>query len=164
MLKPVGYTPGKKYPAIFDIHGGPKTAYGTPFFHEMQVWASKGYFVFFCNPKGSDGKGSAFTDIRGQWAGGLSQPDEFLRQSAQTYKDIDSKRLRYRRLVRRFHDQLIIGQTQRFAAACAQRSISNWISKYATTDIGYYFAQTSWLPIPGAICKRCGTRAPAICR
>ena len=54
---------GKKYPAIFDIHGGPKTVYGPVFYHEMQYWASRGYFVIFCNPTGSDGRG-AFMDIR----------------------------------------------------------------------------------------------------
>ena len=33
----------------------------------------------------------------------------------------------------------VIGNTDRFAAAVSQRSISNWISKCMTTDIGYYF-------------------------
>jgi acylaminoacyl-peptidase len=33
----------------------------------------------------------------------------------------------------------IIGHTDRFKAAASQRSISNWISKFGVTDIGYYF-------------------------
>ena len=33
----------------------------------------------------------------------------------------------------------IIGHTNRFKVAASQRSISNWISKFGTTDIGYYF-------------------------
>ena len=33
----------------------------------------------------------------------------------------------------------IIGHTDRFAAACAQRSIANWVSFEHTTDIGYFF-------------------------
>ena len=33
----------------------------------------------------------------------------------------------------------IIGHTDRFKCAASQRSISNWISKFGTTDIGYYF-------------------------
>ena len=33
-----------------------------------------------------------------------------------------------------------IGHTDRFAAACSQRSISNWTSFYGVSDIGYYFA------------------------
>ncbi len=66
VLKPMGFETGKKYPVIFDIHGGPKTVYGPVFYHEMQYWASRGYFVIFCNPTGSDGRG-AFMDIRGKY-------------------------------------------------------------------------------------------------
>ena len=33
----------------------------------------------------------------------------------------------------------IIGHTDRFAAACSQRSISNWISFFGNSDICYYF-------------------------
>ena len=66
ILKPMGFEAGKKYPVIFDIHGGPKTVYGPVFYHEMQYWASRGYFVIFCNPTGSDGRG-AFMDIRGKY-------------------------------------------------------------------------------------------------
>ena len=33
----------------------------------------------------------------------------------------------------------IVGHTDYFKAAVTQRSISNWISKFNTTDIGYYF-------------------------
>ncbi len=35
--------------------------------HEIQVFASAGYFVFFCNPRGSEGRGNAFADIRKQF-------------------------------------------------------------------------------------------------
>lgn len=65
VLKPVDYDETKTYPAILDIHGGPKTVFGEVFYHEMQVWANMGYFVFFCNPRGGDGRGNAFADIRG---------------------------------------------------------------------------------------------------
>ncbi|MDR2899214.1 MAG: hypothetical protein LBU94_02765, partial [Clostridiales bacterium] len=65
IIKPVGYDPNKKYPAILDMHGGPKAIYGDSLFHEMQVWDNEGYFVFFTNPRGSDGKGSEFANIIG---------------------------------------------------------------------------------------------------
>ena len=57
---------------ILDIHGGPKTVYGPVFYHEMQHWAGKGYFVIFCNPTGSDGRGE-FMDIRGKY-GTVARP------------------------------------------------------------------------------------------
>ncbi len=53
IMKPVGFTSGKKYPLILNIHGGPHTAYGYIFFHEMQWMAAKGYVVVYPNPRGS---------------------------------------------------------------------------------------------------------------
>ena len=67
VLLPKDFDPEKKYPAVLDIHGGPKTAYGPVFYHEMQVWANMGYFVFYCNPMGSDGRDNKFMDIRGHY-------------------------------------------------------------------------------------------------
>ena len=67
VMKPAGYEPGKKYPAILHIHGGPRTVFGSVFHHEMQVWASAGYFVFYTNPRGSDGFGTEFGDINGKY-------------------------------------------------------------------------------------------------
>ena len=63
VLLPKDYDPNKKYPAILDIHGGPKGVYGEVFYHEMQLWASKGYFVMYCNPHCSDGRGNEFADF-----------------------------------------------------------------------------------------------------
>ena len=39
-----------------------------------------------------------------------------------------------------FMTNWIIGHSSRFKAAASQRSISNWISFFGTSDIGYYFA------------------------
>ena len=38
-----------------------------------------------------------------------------------------------------FMTNWIIGHPRRFQAAASQRSIANWVSKFNTTDIGYYF-------------------------
>ena len=38
-----------------------------------------------------------------------------------------------------FMTNWVIGHTGRFAAACAQRSIANWVSFEHTTDIGHFF-------------------------
>ncbi len=42
VLLPKDFDPQKSYPAILDIHGGPKTVYGEVFYHEMQYWANQG--------------------------------------------------------------------------------------------------------------------------
>lgn len=141
VIKPVDYEEGKKYPAILDIHGGPKTVYGEVYFHEMQYWASEGYFVFFCNPVGSDGRGNEFADIRGKY-GTIDYEDimKFTDYVLENYKDIDPERAGVTGgSYGGFMTNWIIGHTDRFKAAVSQRSISNWFTEFGTTDIGYYF-------------------------
>ena len=128
----------KKYPAILDIHGGPKTVYGKVFYHEMQVWASKGYFVFFCNIHGSDGRGNEFMDIRGKY--GTIDYDELMQftdKVLETYPQIDASKVGVTGgSYGGFMTNWIIGHTDRFACAASQRSIANWISFSQTSDIG----------------------------
>lgn len=141
VMKPIDFRPGKKYPAILNIHGGPKTAYGEIFFHEMQYWANENYLVFFCNPRGSDGRGNVFADIRGRY-GRIDYEDimDFTDLVLEKYPFIDTDRLGVTGgSYGGFMTNWIIGHSSRFKAAVSQRSISNWISKFNTTDIGYYF-------------------------
>ena len=143
VLLPKDYDETKKYPAILDIHGGPKTVYGKVFYHEMQVWASKGYFVFFCNIHGSDGRGNEFMDIRGKY--GTIDYDELMQftdKVLETYPQIDASKVGVTGgSYGGFMTNWIIGHTDRFACAASQRSIANWISFSQTSDIGPYFAQ-----------------------
>lgn len=142
VLKPFDYDPNKKYPAILDIHGGPKTVYGQVFYHEMQYWASCGYFVFFMNPRGSDGRGNEFADIRGKY--GTIDYDDLMRFSdivLETYPAIDHTRVgETGGSYGGFMSNWINGHTDRFAAIASQRSISNWLGFSFTSDIGPYFA------------------------
>jgi len=151
LMKPVDFEKNKKYPGILDIHGGPKTVYGEVFYHEMQYWSNEGYVVFFCNPRGSDGKGNEFADIRGKY-GTIDYDDlmKFTDLVLEKYPFIDRERIGVTGgSYGGFMTNWIIGHTKRFKAAASQRSISNWISKFGTTDIGYYFvddqqAATPW--------------------
>ena len=140
VLKPTDYEEGKEYPAILDIHGGPKTVYGDVFYHEMQVWANMGYFVFFCNPRGGDGRGNEFADIRGKY--GTVDYDDLMKFTDEVLKAYPTDRSRVGVTggsYGGFMTNWIIGHTDRFACAASQRSIANWFSKFGTTDIGYYF-------------------------
>ncbi|MDR2122039.1 MAG: S9 family peptidase [Flavobacteriaceae bacterium] len=146
ILPPADYEKGKKYPAILDIHGGPKTTYGTVFFHEMQYWANQGYAVLFTNPTGSDGQGSEFTNIRGK----VVDTDyrdilAFVDAALEQIDFIDSERLgvtggSYGGLMTNW----IIGHTNRFKAAVSQRGISSWLSFSNTSDIGFSFTYNYW--------------------
>lgn len=142
VLYPKDFDPNKTYPGILDIHGGPKTVYGTVFYHEMQVWASKGYFVFFCNPFGSDGQGNDYADLRGKYGTDdykdlMNFTDAVLNEVPQ----IDPKRLGVTGgSYGGYMTNWIVTHTDRFKAAATQRSISNWISFWGTSDIGPSFA------------------------
>ena len=139
VLKPRGYEPGKQYPAIFEMHGGPKVAFGGLFHHEMQCFASQGYFVFYTNPRGSDGRGEDFANITEQ-LGGIDYQDfmEFCDEVLRRQPDIDPKRVAIcGGSYAGFMCNWMIGHTDRFAAAASQRSISNYLTKALCTDIGF---------------------------
>ena len=142
VLKPRDFDPEKKYPAVLDVHGGPKTVYGPVFYHEMQVWASLGYFVLFCNPMGSDGRDNVFMDIRGHY-GDTDYVNlmDFTDAVLAKYPQIDPKRLcETGGSYGGFMTNWIIGHTDRFCCAASQRSIANWLGFYGMSDIGFYFA------------------------
>ena len=151
VIEPAGREPGKRYPAILDIHGGPKTVYGPHFFHEMQYWANEGFAVIFTNPTGGDGRGNEFMDIRGKY-GTVDYRDlmQFVDEAAARYDFIDKERMGVTGgSYGGFMTNWIIGHTGRFKAAASQRSISSWLSFSNTSDIGYYFNEdqtgaTAW--------------------
>lgn len=145
LLKPAGYAEGQKYPLIVEVHGGPHAMYGNTFFHELQLLAAKGYGVLYVNPRGSHGYSQMFVDgVRGDYGGGdygdiMAGLDYVLANN----EWIDEKRLGVTGgSYGGFMTNWIVGHTNRFKAAVTQRSISNWVSFYGVSDIGYYF--TPW--------------------
>jgi len=72
LIKPPFFDPNKKYPMIFLIHGGPQGHWSDDFHFRwnIQLFASKGYVVVACNPRGSQGYGQKFCDeISRDWGG-----------------------------------------------------------------------------------------------
>ncbi|MEM3279232.1 MAG: S9 family peptidase [Fervidicoccaceae archaeon] len=143
ILKPSSFEPGRKYPAILYIHGGPATAYGESFIHEFHVLSNEGFVVIYSNPRGSSGYSESFRDIRGSYGTRDFQDImEVLDEALRRYDFIDSQRLGVAGgSYGGFMTNWIITHTDRFRAAVTQRSISNWISFYGTSDIGFYFAE-----------------------
>jgi len=141
VIKPTDYKPGHKYPAVLEIHGGPKTAYCESYFHEMQLFANRGYFVMFSNPRGSDGKGNEFADIRGKY-GTIDYDNlmQFVDECLKKYPDINEQKMGVLGgSYGGFMTNWIVGHTHRFAAAVTMRSICNWMSMTFISDIGYFF-------------------------
>lgn len=141
VLLPDNFNPKKKYPAILDVHGGPRCVYGTEYFHEMQVWAAKGYVVMFTNIRGSDGRDDEFADIRGKYGEvDFENLMDFTDAVLEKYPNINKKKLcETGGSYGGFMTNWIITHTNRFCCAASQRSISNWISMSFMSDIGLYF-------------------------
>ena len=141
LIRPVDLDPSAKVPTILTIHGGPRGAYGEIFFHQMQMLAGKGYAILISNPHGSSGRGNAFADIRGEY-GKVDYEDlmAVVDVALERFPFLDGDRLGVMGgSYGGYMTNWIIGHTDRFRAAVSQRSIANWIHKFCTTDIGYYF-------------------------
>jgi dipeptidyl aminopeptidase/acylaminoacyl peptidase len=72
VLKPYGFDPARKYPAVMLIHGGPQGFWGHAWTYRWnaQIFAAAGYVVVEPNPRGSTGYGQKFIDeINGDWGG-----------------------------------------------------------------------------------------------
>jgi acylaminoacyl-peptidase len=140
LVKPLGWAAGTKYPMILSVHGGPAGQYGVDWFHEFQVYAAKGYAVFFTNPRGSTGYGRKFQrGIELQW-GGNDYIDIMNGVRAVTVANpwIDTTRLGVTGgSYGGYMTNWIVGHTNLFKAAVTLRSISNFISDDGTRDGAY---------------------------
>ena len=132
-----------KAPLVLYVHGGPKTAFGHAYLHEFQVFAAKGYAVLYVNPRGSDGYTEAFADIRKHY-GERDFEDlmEAVDYAVAHFPFVDGSRLAVAGgSYGGFMTNWIIGQTTRFKAAVTDRSIANWWTFWATSDIGPHFSR-----------------------
>lgn len=141
VLLPENFDKNKKYPAVLDIHGGPRAVYSKIFMHEMQVFASMGFIVMFTNIRGSDGRGDEFADIRGKYGEiDFKNLMDFVDKVIKEYPSIDTKKIcETGGSYGGFMTNWIITHTDRFVCAASQRSIANWISMAYISDIGPYF-------------------------
>lgn len=145
LLRPYNFEEGKKYPFILEVHGGPHAMYGNSFFHELQLLAAKGYVVVYTNPRGSHGYGQQFVNgVRENYGqGDYRDLMEAVDYCLDKYSFIDKDRLGVTGgSYGGFMTNWIVGHTNRFKAAVTQRSISNWLSFYGVSDIGFFF--TKW--------------------
>lgn len=139
-VKPISWRGGKKYPMVLVIHGGPAGMYGVDWFHEAQVYAAKGWAVFFCNPRGSTGYGEKFErGITNNW-GGMDYQDVMAGVDAalKRYPWIDQTALGVTGgSYGGYMTNWIVSHTDRFKAAATLRSVSNFISDEGTRDGAY---------------------------
>lgn len=143
LVTPPHFNRNKKYPAILQIHGGPRAQYAHSFFHEMQYLAANGYVVFYTNPRGGHGRGETWADaIAGGWgdidyADVMAAADWLEKQPYVNAKKMGVGGGSYGGYMTNW----IIGHTNRFAAAITMRSLCDLKSFVGSSDIGWSLAR-----------------------
>ena len=138
---PPGYVEGSRVPLILEIHGGPFASYGANFSSDDQLYAAAGYAVLSANPRGSTGYGNAFAnEIDKAYPGndyfdlmsivdravelGIADPDALFVTGGSGGGALTS---------------WIVGKTNRFKAAAAQKPVINWTTQALTADGPAFF-------------------------
>ncbi len=135
LLYPRDFDPGKKYPLVVYVHGGPShiSLSHWPGSHDFASGlAGMGYFVLSPNPRGSFGQGEAFTRANvkdfgyGDFKDIMAGVDEAIRVAPIDPNHLGIAGWSYGG----FMTMWAVTQTNRFKAAMAGAGLSNWQSYY----------------------------------
>ena len=143
LLLPPTYQAGQRVPLILEIHGGPYASYGPHFSTDYQLYAAAGYAVLYTNPRGSTGYGQAFADgiektypdsdfadlmaaVDAAVASGVADPNNLFVTGGSGGGILTA---------------WIVGKTDRFKAAAAQKPVINWTSMALTSDGTPFFGR-----------------------
>ncbi len=148
LIQPANYEPGKKYPMVLYIHGGPWSDYTVGWNWAWQHFAANGYAVLYVNPRGSTGYGQEFVNGIQYSYPGKDYDDLMAGVDAALAKGyVDPQNL--------FVcggsgggvlTAWIVGHTNRFRAAVSMRPVINWLSFVGTTDGISWYDQFEKLP------------------
>src|SRR5262249_6132719 len=140
LLEPANPAPGRKYPMITVIHGGPSNSAKSSWPSGSAlpgVLSAMRYYVFLPNPRGSYGQGEAFTQANVKDFGGgdlrdiLKGVDKVLEQFP-----VDGDRLGVTGWsYGGYMTMWTVTQTNRFKAAMAGAGIANFQSYYGQNKI-----------------------------
>ncbi|MGD9344223.1 MAG: S9 family peptidase [Candidatus Aminicenantes bacterium] len=148
LIQPAEFEPGKKYPLLLWIHGGPWSMYSVRFNWAWQNFSAEGYAVLYMNPRGSTGYGQDFVNgIQFSYPG--KDRDDLL-------AGVDAA------IEKGFIDEdnlfvcggsgggvltaWLVGHTDRFTAAVSMRPVINWHSFVGTTDGSSWYRQFEKYP------------------
>ena len=134
-VKPVGWQAGAKYPMVLVIHGGPRDMFSVGWNQELQIYAARGWAVFFCNPRGSTGYGEKFEHGEINNWGVMDYQDVMAGVDAalKKYPWVDANNMGVTGgSYGGYMTNWIISHNNRFKAAVTLRSLSNFISDEGT--------------------------------
>ncbi len=136
LVKPHDFNPGRKYPMILNVHGGPQDQWEDAFRGDWQVYPGAGYVVAFANPHGSTGYGQDFTaEISGDWGGEVYQDLMKVTDSLERLPYVDSNRIgvmgwSYGGYMMMWME----GHTERFKAIASMMGLYDLRSFYGATE------------------------------
>ncbi|MHC5674866.1 prolyl oligopeptidase family serine peptidase [Nostoc sp.] len=148
LVKPPNFQPGKKYPTLLQLHGGPVGQYTNQFMFDWQLFAAHGYVVVAVNPRGSSGRGEAFSKaIYADWGNKDVQDVLAAVDYVEAQGIADPSRLgiggwSYGGMLTNY----TIAQDTRFKAAVSGASISNILAGYGTDEYVYDYEQELGVP------------------
>jgi dipeptidyl aminopeptidase/acylaminoacyl peptidase len=136
IVKPHDFDPGKKYPLILNVHGGPQSQWTDAFRGDWQVYPGAGYIVAFPNPHGSTGYGQEFTaEISKDWGGKVFQDVMAVADSLSKIAWVDEERLGAMGWSYGGYMMMWLeGHTDRFKAIAAMMGVYNLTSMWGTTE------------------------------
>jgi dipeptidyl aminopeptidase/acylaminoacyl peptidase len=138
LMLPKDFVPGKTYPLVVNVHGGPSAAYMSRWDERgMGPQSAMGYFALCPNPRGSYGQGEQFTQGNVKDFGGGDFRDIMTGVDAIAKQyPIDNRRIGIRgHSYGGYMTMWAETHTQRFAAAVAGAGLSDWLSYYGLNDI-----------------------------
>jgi dipeptidyl aminopeptidase/acylaminoacyl peptidase len=138
ILKPPGYQPGRRYPLVLFIHGGPQGAWHDAFSYRWNpaLYAARGFVVLSPNPHGSTGFGQAFTEqISGDWGGACYE--DVMRAADWAIAEGLADPERMAAMGGSFGGYMvnwILGHSDRFRALVSHAGVYNLEAKYGATE------------------------------
>lgn len=151
---PIGYQPGKRYPTVTHVHGGPGSVWPEAFTNSWydfgQVYSGQGWVSFFPNPRGSSGYGDKFLAANYRdWGGGDYQDiqtgiDELIRRGIADSTKLAQAGWSYGGYMTAW----TLTQTNRFKAVMVGAGLTDMFSMYSTNDLQTlleeYFGDQPW--------------------
>jgi dipeptidyl aminopeptidase/acylaminoacyl peptidase len=154
--KPSNFTPGRRYPLLVVIHGGPTgisrpTPVSAGFAYPVELWLSRGALILQPNYRGSAGYGEAFRslNVRNLGVGDawdvVSGIDHLVAEGLVDRDRVGTMGWSQGGYISAF---LATHDSARFKAASVGAGISNWMTYYVNTDIHpftrQYLKSTPW--------------------
>lgn len=138
LLHPVEEVPGKRYPAVLDVHGGPTVTYGDTWWHEFHALSAAGFAVIYGDPRGSVGYGRDFLKRGLCWKQEAMDDLMAMCDDAVASGLVDGKRIGITGgSYGGYMVVKMIGSNDYFACAVAQRALINLATSYGTGDMGF---------------------------